>query len=145
MRATTPPTLVNINAFGNQNGAPIYVPDESVDDYKEATNWVDLADRIFPMSDKLVGVDLNEMAYFDYAGSIYGDKYSLLKSAWEHSLTVDTEEISADSTQEDQRGTAQYPNGETYGVIIPHGVTIIGHYAFAYWSSNNQPLIFRTV
>jgi len=45
------------------------VPDESVDDYKTATNWVDLADRIFPISDKLVGeVDLNEMAYFDYAG-----------------------------------------------------------------------------
>jgi len=35
-------------------------------------------------------VDLNEMAYFDYAGRIYGDKYSLLKSAWEHSLTVVT-------------------------------------------------------
>ena len=49
--ATTPPTLANANAFEAQNDAPIYVPDESVDAYKEATNWVDLADRIFPISD----------------------------------------------------------------------------------------------
>jgi len=52
IQAITPPSLVNANAFNQQNNAPIYVPDESVDDYKEATNWVDLADRIFPISDK---------------------------------------------------------------------------------------------
>jgi len=97
---------------------------------KKATNWVDLADRIFPISDKLVGeVDLNEMAYFDYAGRIYGDKYNLLKSAWEHSLTVDV--VDKD----------HYPNGEIEGVIIPHGVTSIGEAVFASWSSNNKPLV----
>ena len=52
MKGTTPPSLVQSDAFGNQNNAPIYVPDESVDDYKTATNWVDLASRIFPISDK---------------------------------------------------------------------------------------------
>ena len=52
MQSLTPPTLANINAFSNQNNAPIYVPNESVDDYKTATNWVSLADRIFPISDK---------------------------------------------------------------------------------------------
>jgi len=52
MKATTPPTLANINAFSNQNNAPIYVPDASVDDYKKATNWVDLASRIFSINDK---------------------------------------------------------------------------------------------
>jgi len=52
IQAITPPSLVNANAFNQQNDAPIYVPDESVDAYKEATNWVDLADRIFPISDK---------------------------------------------------------------------------------------------
>jgi len=46
---------------------------------KEATNWVNLADRIFPISDRLVGVDLNEMAYFDYAGSIYGGQIQSIK------------------------------------------------------------------
>ncbi len=52
LQAITPPTLVTIYTFGGQNNAPIYVPDESVDAYKTATNWVDLADRIFPISDK---------------------------------------------------------------------------------------------
>ena len=53
IRAITPPTLSSSLDFGGQNNAPIYVPDDSVDDYK-ATNWVDLADRIFPISDKMI-------------------------------------------------------------------------------------------
>ena len=52
IQAITPPTLVGSDAFGNQNNAPIYVPDYSVDDYKTATNWVNLADRIFSINDK---------------------------------------------------------------------------------------------
>ena len=52
IQAITPPTLANSNAFSNQNNAPIYVPDESVDDYKEATNWVNLTSRIFSINDK---------------------------------------------------------------------------------------------
>jgi hypothetical protein len=273
IHATTPPTLANATAFAGQNDVPIYVPDESVEAYKTATQWDMLANRIFPISDKpdlgylnenklnkiwtditeqpttsltdilifnrgsnvykttvakllaqvdneifkvvnqlpttgevnkiylvpssepetqntldefiwvnsdwekigavsvdlsnmldgkqdkLVAgdnitidentntisasaeVDLNEMAYFNFAGSIYGDKYSLLTNAWEHSFTVDPLEISADSTLFSQRGKAQYPNGATEGVIIPQGVTSIGKYAFHNWTSNNQPLI----
>ena len=57
-------------------------------------------------------VDLNEMPYFNYAGNIYGDKYSLLANAWESSLTVDPLEISVNSSYDSPRGTAQYPNGE---------------------------------
>ncbi len=52
MQRTTPPSLANANAFEGQNNAPIYVPDESVDDYKTAARWVFLASRIFPISDK---------------------------------------------------------------------------------------------
>jgi hypothetical protein len=52
IQAITPPTLAHMNAFLEQNNAPIYVPDESVDDYKTATNWVDLASRIFSINDK---------------------------------------------------------------------------------------------
>ena len=43
--ATTPPTL-NSSAFNNTNNCPIYVPAESVDAYKTATNWSAYADRI---------------------------------------------------------------------------------------------------
>lgn len=52
MESETPPTLEHENAFDNQNNAPIYVPNNAVDDYKNATNWSALASRIFPISDK---------------------------------------------------------------------------------------------
>jgi hypothetical protein len=52
IQAITPPTLASSDAFDNQNNAPIYVPDASVDDYKTATNWVNLASRIFSINDK---------------------------------------------------------------------------------------------
>ena len=137
IQAITPPTLANINAFGNQNNAPIYVPDESVDDYKTATNWVDLANRIFSIND----LALEE--YFNYAEDYYTatNNATQFQSAWEHSLTVDPLEISEVSSFSSPRGKAQYPNGETEGVIIPQGVTSIGVYAFYGWNSNNRPLV----
>ena len=46
IEATTPPTLANTSAFSDTNNCPIYVPAESVDAYKTATNWSALADRI---------------------------------------------------------------------------------------------------
>lgn len=52
MESETPPTLEHYNAFDNQNDAPIYVPQGSVDTYKNATNWSALANRIFPISEK---------------------------------------------------------------------------------------------
>ena len=48
IKATTPPTL---NTNGSNKMSKIYVPDESVDDYKEATNWIHLASKIYPLSD----------------------------------------------------------------------------------------------
>ena len=42
--ATTPPTLGGTEAF--ESNYPIYVPAESVDAYKTATNWSSYADRI---------------------------------------------------------------------------------------------------
>lgn len=46
---TTPPPVDASNIDAN---AIIYVPDEAVDTYKEATGWKDLADRIKPLSEK---------------------------------------------------------------------------------------------
>ena len=46
IEATTPPTLANKSAFYITNNCPIYVPAESVDAYKAATNWSAYADRI---------------------------------------------------------------------------------------------------
>ena len=49
VEATTPPSLGK-DVFENTNNCPIYVPAESVDAYKTATNWSTYADRIQPIS-----------------------------------------------------------------------------------------------
>lgn len=46
IKATTPPTLGGAYVFDNTNNCPIYVPAESVDAYKAATNWSSLTSRI---------------------------------------------------------------------------------------------------
>jgi hypothetical protein len=50
-KATTPPGIT-ATTFGI--GYPIYVPDSAVDDYKAASVWSDLADRIFGVSERPV-------------------------------------------------------------------------------------------
>ena len=45
INAITPPSLGS-GVFSGTNNCPIYVPAESVDAYKQATNWSSLADRI---------------------------------------------------------------------------------------------------
>ena len=44
------PHTIGSNTFSNSNNCPVYVPDESLDAYKTATNWTAIADRIKPMS-----------------------------------------------------------------------------------------------
>ena len=46
IEATAPPTLSDVNVFSDTNNCPIYVPTESVDAYKAATNWSNFANRI---------------------------------------------------------------------------------------------------
>lgn len=48
-RATTPPTLGTDVFSGVSDEFTIYVPAESVEAYKTATNWSDYADRIQPI------------------------------------------------------------------------------------------------
>lgn len=54
--AETPPTVGDAAFLGNSNKCPIYVPDTSVTAYREASTWVDNADRIFPMEAYLYGI-----------------------------------------------------------------------------------------
>ena len=50
IRAVTPPTF-GTNVFSSSKGYPIYVPDESVEAYKNATNMSSYASRIKPLSE----------------------------------------------------------------------------------------------
>lgn len=61
INAITPPTLGNTNAISNTNNCPIYVPDASVEAYKQATNWSAYADRIMSM--------FYYLGYIDFADS----------------------------------------------------------------------------
>ena len=47
--ATTPPTLGTYAFYNNASGRKIYVPSESVNAYKAATNWSDYASDIEPI------------------------------------------------------------------------------------------------
>ena len=49
MLGTIPPSFGS-DVYIYTNNCPIYVPYESVNDYKTTTNWSDYEDRIFPMS-----------------------------------------------------------------------------------------------
>ena len=49
IKATTPPTIGS-PIFNSSNIPNIYVPDESVDSYKTATNWSSYASQIYPIS-----------------------------------------------------------------------------------------------
>ncbi len=100
-----------------------------IDDQKQYENY----ERIFDIND-----------YVNYAKAYYTATGNLaqFENAWESSLAVDPLEIYENSYSElSPRGKAQYPNGETEGVIIPEGVTRIGQFAFSNWSSNNKPLV----
>lgn len=50
-RSTVPPTLGSNAISGNASTLKIYVPDESVDAYKAATNWSTLSSKIHPLSE----------------------------------------------------------------------------------------------
>lgn len=46
IRAVNPPTMAHTNVFESTGNCPIYVPAESVEVYKTATNWSAYASRI---------------------------------------------------------------------------------------------------
>lgn len=50
MKSTVPPTI-STGTFAVPKACQFYVPDESVNAYKEATNWSAYADRIKPLSE----------------------------------------------------------------------------------------------
>ena len=103
-------------------------------DIKEAIEMrgIDLTGVAFTdYADKILDISGELGEYFYYALDYYTTtgNSSQFSNAWRHSLTVETV------------NRANYPNGETEGVIIPEGVTTIISYAFRNWSSNNKPLV----
>ncbi len=92
INAITPPTL-RANAFDNTNNCPIYVPCESVDDYKAASGWSTYASRITslacPVSVKLYFYDAAPTTIYcpELSGQI---KYSDIGNDLDAPLTGDS-------------------------------------------------------
>lgn len=51
MRPINPPIMSSTSSLTSTNNCPIYVPNNSVDTYKTATNWTTVASRIHPLSE----------------------------------------------------------------------------------------------
>lgn len=54
-RASTPPELYDNSFAFTNNDMKFYVPDNSVEAYKQASNWNKFADRIYPLSEYVEG------------------------------------------------------------------------------------------
>lgn len=50
IQSTTPPTLGSRAFINNHNTLKIYVPSESVNNYKTASLWINYSSRIFAIS-----------------------------------------------------------------------------------------------
>jgi len=70
----TPPSI-GANTFrGINTNCKIYVPDDSVDAYKAATNWITLADHIYPMSSSILYDVYNVVRFMNYEGTILSNQ-----------------------------------------------------------------------
>lgn len=54
--ATVPPSTGSANIFSKNKLKGIYVPDNSIDAYRSATNWSNYYDYIYPISDYVEGI-----------------------------------------------------------------------------------------
>lgn len=128
VKAITPPTLTNSNAFDNTNNCPIYVPDASVEAYKTATNWVTYAYRIKPLSDAYITL----LAKNKYVGRsfnirlLYGPLYEYEKGVtW--SITSGSEYASID-----QEGNVTINESANNSVITVRATSIYNDTIYNY-------------
>ena len=89
VEATTPASL-SVSAFDNTNNCPIYVPCESVDAYKAATNWSTYANRITSLCVDLGLPSGTLWAKYNVGATTeteYGNYYQYGKGAAQYSAT----------------------------------------------------------
>ena len=112
--STTPFILDSVTVFQNSQDVDIFVPDESVNSYKTATNWSVMESRIFPMSQlyetiliwdvpspgqsielRLNNLDSNNLSVFllNSQGQIIDTKVTSNAGAWNPVLVAPTSTI----------------------------------------------------
>lgn len=137
VEATTPPTLGSNNVFDLTNNCPIYVPCDSADAYKAATNWSNYTSRI-----QCSGSPTPTPSY-KYA--FYGTNGNLVQSGAcnssgdlgiyggdSYDMTVKSQVITAVVGECVTSFTSSFSNcsAMTDVTILSTGLTTIGEYAF---------------
>lgn len=145
--AITPPTLYSTSLSSTNSTFVIYVPDASVTAYREASGWVNYADRIKPVRECTIPVsiadenvlkalienfDVNYNEEFDL-----GDMLSLksLNYVFANNKDVDTFEELEQFSNLTLNGKTSSPYGDFYGCSIrrlklPKHITVIPMYCF---------------
>ena len=139
INAITPPTLGGL-ALVNTNNCPIYVPSESVDTYKAATNWSTLASRIqaIPFQGKWLATytgGTTSSAECDSSSAITSNEITL----------TDLETVEIGDCVTSIGDYAFYQCSSLTSVDIPDSVTSIGNQAFRLCSSLSSVTIGNSV
>ncbi len=138
INAITPPTLDIADAFDNTNNCPIYVPCQSVDAYKAATNWSYYANRIqgIPPCSSSEGKLTVEVSGSTYQLNCNGNStlsrdYDVTPFIFTRGLTIEGVKtaIVGECVTELDNNCFNYFSGMT-SVSLPSTLTNIGYDAF---------------
>lgn len=148
IKATTPPNYNNATAYIYEE-TRIYVPDESVEDYKTSQYWSNLANNIRPMSDLIIVAKYNvvttsqatRLTYNSTTAAMFtemyidGDKLPSVVDSYKFSSTgVHTVKyMLADITTIGEN--AFWQCRQMTDITIPNSVTSLGENAFRFCTS----------
>ena len=143
--STTPPTITT-NAFADDSGCDIYVPEGYVNTYKEATNWTTVASRIKPRA----SIPNNRIIYYaaskldevssNRESGLHMDKFypSIQHHGFSNGVGVITFTDDVKELTDDVISIGQYAFSGCIGItslIIPETLQYIGLNAFNNCSS----------
>lgn len=139
IKATTPPTIVDVSLSGIDNLASIYVPISSVNAYKSANYWSAYADKI-------TGVDIfpSECESVKFKGTLAGGSSQTAKTvSCNNSTTITSGETSSANSWRtlyigecvDTIGEGAFVNNHISNIVIPSNITRIERRGFMNSSS----------
>lgn len=127
--ATIPPALGPAVFDNNKAGRKIYVPEESVNTYKAATNWCNYSSYIVPVCNKIYYTTVNGSSLAIYVSRPFGA--NLVSNTYTDGQGIMLFDGNVTTIPNDVFNS----NSNILSVIIPNTVTTISSYAFNYASN----------